>query len=56
VIDDGRDWIGGADRRWGGLPMTNPKADHRARDEPAAAPGSNVASAVDFYGTACGFA
>ena len=55
VIDDGRDWAGGADRRWGGLPMTNPKADQRARDEPGAAPAANVASAVDFYGTACGF-
>ena len=31
VFVDGRDWAGGADRRWGGLPMTNPKADHRAR-------------------------
>jgi hypothetical protein len=33
----------------GGLPMTNPKADHRARDEPGVAPAANVASAVDFY-------
>jgi hypothetical protein len=31
VFVDRRDWAGGADRRWGGLPMTNPKADHRAR-------------------------
>jgi hypothetical protein len=35
----------------GGLPITNPKADHRARMSQLLPPGANVASAVDLRTT-----
>jgi hypothetical protein len=43
VFVDRRARAGGADRRWGGLPMTNPKADQRARMSQLLPPGANVA-------------
>jgi hypothetical protein len=55
VFVDRRDWTGGADRRWGWSPDDESESRPARPDEPAAAPGANVASAVDFYRTAFGF-